>query len=340
MINITQKERIFYLDFIRAISIILVIIYHFNGFINERNLLGDNKLPINLGNTIGLGEIGVALFFLISGAALMHRYSGNFSTKNFFFKRFLGIYPLFWITYVLTFLYLFYRNKTINHSSPNWTILFSILGIDVYMGNVLTISNFALIGEWFLGCIILIYLFFPLLRYIMIKKPHTLLILTIVYYVIIIQFYDFKTPIHMNFITRIPEFIFGMYLMTYCQKVKTYHFSIALIISIVILSLPIDMNRMYRVTIIGISFFCVLRYIADLIKNNKLKSFVAFISKYSYAIFLVHHLILMLIIDHFYGKVLTYSEVFCVFLITCTVISVISVYLSKFSNKVVDMFLS
>jgi hypothetical protein len=57
------------------------------------------------------------------------------------------------------------------------------------------ISTFSLtIGEWFLGCLILLYLIFPLLRFFMIKSEKFFFIIATGIYLIVLFHYDFSVP--------------------------------------------------------------------------------------------------------------------------------------------------
>lgn len=81
------KERVFYFDFIRAISVFAIIIFHFNCSLPPHLVYAGNK-PIIMYDYINgnLGQIGVSLFFILSGASLMYNYSENFSLKKFYKK--------------------------------------------------------------------------------------------------------------------------------------------------------------------------------------------------------------------------------------------------------------
>lgn len=327
-----RKERILYLDFIRAISIVAIVVFHFNTSmfshgINSAFILFQNYKNGNLGN------IGVSLFFIISGAALMYSYRDNFSIKTFLAKRFMSIYPMFWMAYAIAFLYLFYFNKTIEHGVPNINFILTLIGMDGYL--LYRIPSYYLLGEWFLGCIILLYLCFPLLRKLMINKPIVLLISICVFYIAIVQTYPFKMDIDRNFITRIPDLLVGMYFIQYIKKVRFYQFIAALSISSLLLFVEININQMYKITIIGISLFFVLVYIIQHIKLGIINNLFFVVSKYSYSIFLTHHVIMSQLLLRFKGVTLTSIESYCLFLITCIVIFVVSVYLYKITDKLI-----
>ena len=90
----------------------------------------------------------------------MYNYQDKLEIKNYIKKRFLGIYPMFWIAYTLIFIYLFYQTKSNVWGLPAYKMIITLFAMDGYLSPY--ISTFYLIGEWFLGCIVLIYTVFPL----------------------------------------------------------------------------------------------------------------------------------------------------------------------------------
>ena len=89
------RERIFYLDFIRTIAVILIIITHYNAafVFGLEPALTDRCVITEFPFGIYVGDLGVSLFLIISGAALMYVYEGDFDIKLFYKKRFWAIYP-------------------------------------------------------------------------------------------------------------------------------------------------------------------------------------------------------------------------------------------------------
>ena len=126
-----KKERIFYLDFVRAIAVILILMTHYNAVYLYVGQPDKVFITAQIGN-IYIGNFGVSLFFIISGAALMYVYDEKCELINFYKKRFLSIYPMFWIAYFIAFLYQFYVNKGIDLTVPKRNILLTILGFDGY----------------------------------------------------------------------------------------------------------------------------------------------------------------------------------------------------------------
>lgn len=91
---------------------------------------------------------------------------GGRTLKDYYKKRFLAIFPLFWLAYLFAFLEHFYHSKSMPNV-PKITFLLTVIGMDGYLYDY--VKNFYMIGEWFLGAIIILYILFPLYRFIMCK---------------------------------------------------------------------------------------------------------------------------------------------------------------------------
>lgn len=172
------QERLFYLDVIRMASAILIVIYHFS--LPFTLSFGGRSVDILHATVNGSwGMTPVYCFFMVSGTSLMHRYEkeDRLDIPGFYKKRFLSIYPLFWIAYALGFLAVFWQLKGL-YDVPTWSIVWSVLGIDGWIVN--WVPTFYMVGEWFLGSIILLYLLFPAVRFLWKKAPgRTMLLITI-----------------------------------------------------------------------------------------------------------------------------------------------------------------
>ena len=150
------------LDVVRLAALLPVLCYH---YCIEAARLGF-AVPTAL---IGRGmadwvEIGLAWFFLLSGAALCLQWQGRFSARRYFVGRVAATYPAFWLGFAALFVYgeVLHGN---NADIPRWRVVFSVLGLDGYLAPVTV--TFYKIGEWFLGVILILYLVFPLLLWCM-----------------------------------------------------------------------------------------------------------------------------------------------------------------------------
>lgn len=146
-----RRPRLFYLDLVRALATLLVVLSHFNNpFLSDGRYLLTNQ-PFG----IYVGDLGVSLFLIISGAALAYTYERPVDLRRFYWKRFKGIYPAFWIAWLLGTLYFFVAlNGVPPNAAPARSLIWTLLGVDG-LASVLGFTTAYLLGEWFLGFIIL-----------------------------------------------------------------------------------------------------------------------------------------------------------------------------------------
>jgi len=97
--RIKEKVRLKYLDAIRTFAVLLIILVHFNNSLVDFGITIANNNYLIKDSFAGwsLGTVGVSLFFVISGAALMVGYSDEFNIVMYLKKRLKSIYPLSYI---------------------------------------------------------------------------------------------------------------------------------------------------------------------------------------------------------------------------------------------------
>lgn len=150
------------LDVIRLAALLPVLCYHFcieaarAGFAVPDFLIGRGMAD--------WVEVGLAWFFLLSGAALCLQWQGRFRLRPYLVGRVAAMYPAFWLGFLVLFFYgeVLHGN---NADIPRWRVIFSLAGLDGYLAPLT--ATFYKIGEWFLGVILLLYLLFPLLLWCM-----------------------------------------------------------------------------------------------------------------------------------------------------------------------------
>jgi peptidoglycan/LPS O-acetylase OafA/YrhL len=107
------KDRIYFpnLDGLRFIAAMMVFFQH--GFIRLALASGiENDFITRLASTIGSGGLGVSIFFVLSGFLITyllleeHKRTGTISLRNFYMRRVLRIWPLFY--FVLLFGFIIY----------------------------------------------------------------------------------------------------------------------------------------------------------------------------------------------------------------------------------------
>ncbi len=331
-----KKERIFYLDFVRAVATILIVMTHYNAIFLYMNPPRPEKSVITSSiSKVYIGDVGVSLFLIISGAALMYVYDAKMDWMKFYKKRFLNIYPMFWIAYFGAFLYKFYVNRGINPDIPRYRIIYSVLGIDSYLSSWGQV-NFAIVGEWFLGFIIGFYLIFPILRKWIEKSPISLGIVSLVLFV---AFVIMKNP-HNSILLPVllPRLIFGMYFVKSGKKVSWKVALAAFGVIILNAVLPWNVESNIQSTYIGIAMFLVLVYVADFLKWFPFRRACSLICKYSYSIFIVHHIIILEMTAKMNMVEITKLYSYLLFLCCCCVIAGMAFFLQKVCDNVLVLF--
>lgn len=96
----SRGNRIDYIDLLRVLALGAVISFHyfFNG-ISKGTVTSVSLTPF--ADLAKYGYLGVELFFLISGFVIL--YSTNRSPINFLKKRFLRLYPMYWLALIFIF---------------------------------------------------------------------------------------------------------------------------------------------------------------------------------------------------------------------------------------------
>ena len=279
------KKKIPGIIFARAICSLGIVIYHF--FSHSR---GDFKLLQNTANT-SFGFIFVTTFFCISGYVLKKNYSRILSFKAFYFKRWKSIFPSYYTCFFYFYLQnVFYRRKLLYNG--HWTkFLLTLVGIDGYL--YYRIKSYYIVGEWFLGALIIIYILYPLLLWIIKEQNIFFYCFIFFYYAFIYKKKFFIISNQRNLITCIISFYFGMnsikYREFFFENTKTL---ILLLLILLILSTVKISSFILIQQIQGFSFFVILVKIGQYLLKEKNNKVILKISNLSYSIYLFHHRII------------------------------------------------
>ncbi|TFH53772.1 acyltransferase [Actinomyces viscosus] len=333
-----KRPRIFYLDLIRALATLLIVLTHFNFHLRDH---GGGYVLTFQPFGIYVGALGVSLFLIISGAALTLTYRRPINLKRFYWKRFLNIYPMFWTAWVLGTLYyvLIYNGRPPN-AAPARSFIFTLLGIDGLVSNF-GVTTMYLLGEWFLGFILLYYVVFPLLLWGIDRFPVITGVVILAAYVatvVIMPRYFPGYPSAMVLTTRLPELAFGSYFVLYVRRVHWATIIPAAAVLAVSAMLPEQIPEDVGTTIVGISAFLILVVVGRYVAIQPVRAFVSLIAKYSYPIFLVHHVVIWQVIQRIDVYGFFPIQRYMLLAAECVIILALSVGLVKVSDIVVDFF--
>ena len=300
-----KHQRLFYPDFIRTAALFSILIYHFQVEAHQQTGFFQGIPVIESGiHGIDLGQIGVSLFFLLSGASLMIS-AKPFHTISFYKNRVLTLFPSYYLVWLGAFLGTLLLSPDSHQGVKPWSIIYTILGLDGYLLELG--PNFYKVGEWFFGCLLLIYLVFPFLRKGMEKYPRSFLCAVFSLWIICILFVRTSLMPERTFYMRIPEFLLGMYFMKYWNKHIYVQGIVGLILFFFFLWLsPLSGNaQVVCLAGCGVGLFMVLRGIGSWIDHfsvPKLRIFIANLAGISFEIFLLHHFALIHILRIFFGN--------------------------------------
>lgn len=281
-----MKSKLSNIEFMRAFCALAVVIYHFAhysfcSYSNYLEFFANGKW----------GEAVVIVFFALSGAMLYLNNPTVASLKKFYFKRFKAVFPMFYIAFLIFFTKnaleahtLFYRTDC----SP-WTLLYTLIGMDGYLRY--SMVNYYILGEWFLGAIILLYIIYPLLNKLINKLPVTTALLVTGLFAF--ELYDnnnlFKISTFTNLFSCLFAFYIGIILFKH-KRILEYNYPVAISIFIFVIVgfVPLPISETICQHILGYSMFFILFRLGTLIcKIHLLEKISIHIGKLSYPIFLL-----------------------------------------------------
>lgn len=152
-----QSTRLPGLDSLRALAILLVLIYHYKVVVSREPLFGFVS---------NLGWVGVDLFFVLSGYLIGNQVlgeinkSGKFSLGRFYARRLLRTLPNYYV--VLASYFIFAETLSGTASASLWSFLTFVQNIGMQPGQTFTHSWSLCIEEQF-------YILFPLLAIFLLK---------------------------------------------------------------------------------------------------------------------------------------------------------------------------
>lgn len=213
-------KRYFELDLVRAVAIILVVLFHLNQRIFHLSSAG------YLGLFLGWGWHGVDLFFvlsgfLIGGQILEDNLEGRFTFRRFYLKRILRTFPPYY--FYLIFALLVSSVLAGEFALRNPVILKDVVLHLLYVNNYLEVIRRQSGLYWSLAIEEQFYLLLPLLMYMLIRYARRYLLhvtaalillgtlIRTALYIPGLNMYDwwhrFYTPFH----TRFDELLFGVF---------------------------------------------------------------------------------------------------------------------------------
>ncbi len=281
------KKKIYSIEFMRTVFAIGIIIYHFSCHSESDFLLLSRYANGTWGDLI------VTVFFMLSGGMLYRNNKKISSLWEFYKKRFLSLFPLFYLAYLIFFIKNAVVAGKLFYGPSPWTLLLTLIGMDGY--TEYAIPNYYILGEWFFGAIVLMYLIYPLLLWVIKRIPllgglFFLGLYTITLFVPFGEMNPFRHPF-----SCLISFYVGMLLFHYRKLLKNrvlLGISAVMLLVLLFAELPLPSSLLSHLS--GFAAFVVLfRVGLVVVKLPVLRMLFAFLGKLSYPAYLLQHAIIL-----------------------------------------------
>ena len=320
-----KNKRLPGIIFTRVLATIGIIIFHYFSHSNC-----GTKFLFQTESSF-FGHIWVTCFFAISGAVLYYNYPKDFSLKAFYFKRWKSIFPIFYLSWLFWFIKTAISQKTLFWAGTPLKLVLSFFGIDGYFYYI--IPNYYLVGEWFLGAIIFIYILYPLLCRCINKN---ILIIPAIMLLVYIDAFTTKFFITHD-ILRPFIYITLFYLGMLTMKYKNLFFNdkivglTSLILFLFLYFVKIEIPCTEHIH--GFFLFVVLIQVGNYIMKTSVNSTFIFLDKISFPIFLFHHQIINIVFKYYNPSDIGYVIPTLIFIILLTIL-----FATIFSNIINFIF--
>jgi len=295
------KKRYLILDYLRAFSAVLVILYHYT--VRYHELYGDN-----IANSCFIfknGFMAIAVFFILSGFLITENIENDKSMINFVFKRFVRLYPSYWVCVIITSIVCFYllpdKVLSLKEIIINLSMFEGFFGIKYVDG-----------AYWTLRVELLFYAFISFIIFFNLRE-----------YLIYILFFIVSVSLACNlfnsqyFIIKLYKYLFppqyihmfisGMIISLYNKSKKELVKRKLIYIIIILLSIInqfISHGGIYTIAFLLFMFsiICFIKLFPDYsIPKSFLGVSIQWVAKVSYPLYLIHQYFGYAIIKYLYG---------------------------------------
>jgi peptidoglycan/LPS O-acetylase OafA/YrhL len=336
------------LNGLRAIAALAVVISHIalelDKFGLQSKIFGTD-IQGNV-NGLSLAVHGVTIFFTLSGflityLSLKEKESGKLKIKEFYIRRILRIWPLYYLYFVISLITMFCFGLT-----PNKTFIAFYIFLAANIPFILEKAQPFLLHYWSLGVEEQFYLFFPQIAKLSNKRFFQISI-TLIFILLSLKLafwmldkrYDIRIPYIAICVTRFHTMLIGVVgaILYYYNNTRFFSISthkVTQIISWTVILL-LGLNKFHIASIIDgeiVSIITVFLIIGQITKRNTLinleNSVCDFIGKISYGIYVIHPLVIFYfsqLIGHFKSDTFAnYLLVYSLIILTTVLIAYLS----------------
>lgn len=285
------KKHIYTIDIIRAISAILIVLYHFTSRYNDNEYIILTNATTHWNFSVSWGYGAVCSFFILSGFLLAKYFAVDNNSQRVLCNRLCRLYPTFWVCMTITSIVLiltFPETKiTLTQYFVNLTMMPSLFGIRYIDG-----------AYWTMACeIMFAFIYFTIIKFKNIRIRKLLLILVLMMSIVesLFSYSDniaFKI-LRVFFISdQIQLFIIGLcvfYILN--RKGDRYYYYIFIICCIIqfLQNYSLIHNIFFSTTVL---LLILSPYIDAFVDTNALwYKIIEYIARISYPLYLLHQMI-------------------------------------------------
>lgn len=291
-----KVNALWLLDVFRGISALLIVLYHYTTQYDKSiGHLDNYKL------SFPWGCYAVYSFFMLSGFLIVYTYNDKFNIISFLKKRFLRLYPMFWLCMLVTTIYMALifpeRMPTIKQFLFNITMFPTLFGTTPIDG-----------AYWTMTKEILFYIIFAIVVVVFFegnqgkKKSKWLWICIGIEFVCIAYcFGPFKLPAQWGItFLMIPDYLYvflagcAVYYLNYSENVQQKRIMVVYLIICTIMCKCLCANSTFSFFVLSLVLWiiCSREHINRKIENRKwlFHPFI-FLSEISYVLYLTHQYI-------------------------------------------------
>ena len=345
-----KLERLHYIDAIRGLAILMVIVHHANqqGFV---------PLPNKLAVFLSLGTRGVQLFFIASAFTLFRSYKNRSNTekrpiKNFFIRRFFRIAPI----YYLAIVYFMFHDS---FGVPYWLGNQPYISIYNEVSNVLFIHGFSpywinslVPGGWSIAVEMMFYALFPLLFFKIrnISDAFVFFNITLIFKLVLQEIFIYFQWVPANLIGReflfyylpaqLPIFAIGLIMYFLIENLENIRLVSSKLMLLSLVLLLLQMGSAFDFLYLNHLVFSILFSIFIVVLSRGKLSFVSnkvlmYIGKISFSMYIIHFIIISWLkhfnlIDFFNDYLLNYIT-------RLVLILLLSIFFSTITFRLVEV---
>lgn len=286
------------------------------------------------GATVTWGDVYVTVFFIISGALLRYNNPEIQDISRFYKKRFMAIFSPYYIAWGCMYILSAIKNRSVFYKGNPISILLSLIGMDSYLSY--KINGYYILGEWFVGAIVLLYLVYPIVVFW--NKKSKLLSCSVIgiMYIASLAFNITGMSSFRTLPSCLLSFYIGYLMVEYYNYMNRFIFGLMIMVLLGIAFLKMNLPNI-EAHIIGGAVALILYGIGtNIMHEGFLTRIVMWISKRSYYIFLIHHVVICQMIKKF-GNVQATKEKVAILIITLFVIIFFTEMLKKATSRVLTL---